>query len=95
LAQIKWGSKRDRQENICGDSFDWTQDEERITLQNWECRLAVELPDDEKRATDLGMEYDHGHWSVYFDEYGDGGLLIPGRGSTALEVTIKRTAANS
>jgi hypothetical protein len=48
---MKWRGKRDRDGNICA-SFDWIQGEERITFQNSEGWLAVELPDDEKRATE-------------------------------------------
>jgi hypothetical protein len=89
--EMKWGRKQDSAGNICG-SFNWTQDEERITLQGWEGWLAVRLPRGEKRVKELAME-DHDLWSLYFDEHDDGADLPPG--TEALEVTIKRTVAKS
>jgi hypothetical protein len=89
---MKWGGKQDSERNICGP-FDWTQDEERITLQGWEGWLAVREPGGGESATELPMKEDHGLWSLYFDEHDDGAGLPPGM--EALEVTIKRTAATS
>lgn len=88
---MKWGSKNDSEGNICG-SFDWTQDEERVTLQGWEGWLAVRVPHAGKSAADLPIK-ENSLWSLYFDEHDDGAGLPPG--TEALEVTVKRTAAKS
>jgi len=89
---MRWGGRQDSKGNISG-SFDWTQDEERVTLQGWEGWLAVRLPGDGKIAKELGVEDDQGLWRLYFDQNDDGADLPPG--AEALEVTIKRIVAES
>ncbi|KAJ5142264.1 hypothetical protein N7526_003259 [Penicillium atrosanguineum] len=89
---MRWGGKQDTEGNICGP-FDWTQNEERITLQGWEGWLAVRLPHDEKKAEELGLEDGPGLWRLYFDRHDNGADLPPG--AEALEVTLKRTVAQS
>ena len=88
---MKWGDKQDSERNICG-SFDWTQDEERVTLQGWEGWLAVRVPIGREGATELPMEQDHGLWGLFFDKHDDGAGLPPDM--EVLEVTIKRITAN-
>lgn len=88
---MRWGGRQDSEGNICGP-FDWTQDEERVTLQGWEGWLAVRVLD-EKIAKELGVGDDQDLWRLYFDENDDGADLPPG--TEALEVTIKRTVAES
>lgn len=90
--EMRWGGKQDSEGNICGP-FDWTQDEEQITLQGWEGWLAVRLPDDEKNAERLGVENGQELWRLYFDQHDNGADLPPG--AEALEITIKRTVAQS
>lgn len=85
---MRWGGKQDSEGHVCGP-FDWTKDEERITLEGWEGWLAVRLPDDEKRAKELGMENSQGLWRLYFDEHDNGADLPPD--AEVLEVTLKRT----
>lgn len=89
---MRWGGKQDSEGHICGP-FDWTPDEERITLEGWEGWLAVRLPDDEKKAEELGVEGGPGLWRLYFDQHDNGADLPPG--AEALEVTLKRTMAQS
>ncbi|KAJ5274746.1 hypothetical protein N7505_003291 [Penicillium chrysogenum] len=90
--ELRWGGKQDSEGNICGP-FDWTQDEERITLQGWEGWMAVRLPGDEKVAEELGVENVHGLWRLFFDQNDDGADLP--EGAEVLEVTVKRTVAES
>lgn len=85
---MRWGGKQDSERHVCGP-FDWTKDEERITPEGWEGWLAVRLPDDEKRAKELGMKNGQGLWRLYFDEHDHGVDLPPD--AEALEVTLKRT----
>ncbi|KAJ5524173.1 hypothetical protein N7494_010823 [Penicillium frequentans] len=89
--EMRWGGRQESEGNICGP-FDWTKDEERITLQGWEGWLAVRVLD-EKRAKELGAEDGQALWKLCFDENDDGADLPPG--TEALEVTIKRTMAES
>ncbi|KAJ5768998.1 hypothetical protein N7520_003557 [Penicillium odoratum] len=89
--EMRWGGRQDSEGNICGP-FNWTQDEERVTLQGWEGWLAVRVRDD-KRAKELGAEEDQDLWTLFFDENDDGAGLPPG--TEALEVTVKRTVAES
>lgn len=46
--QMRWGGRPDSEGHICGP-FDWTKDEQCITLDGWEGWLAVRLPEDEMR----------------------------------------------
>lgn len=88
--ELRWGGKADTAGNICG-SFDWTRDEEHVTLQGWEGWLALKISDDEKRSSDLVMADDQEIWRLYFDEYDDGADLPPG--SEVTEISIRRTTA--
>ncbi|KAF9252168.1 hypothetical protein DTO013E5_809 [Penicillium roqueforti] len=90
--ELRWGGKQDSEGNICGP-FDWTQDEERITLEGWEGWLAVRVPDDEKISEVVGVENSQDLWRLYFDNNDDGADLP--QDAEVLEVTIKRTAAES
>ncbi|KAJ5923456.1 hypothetical protein N7454_008701 [Penicillium verhagenii] len=85
------GGRKDSEGNICGP-FDWTQDEERITLHGWEGWLAVHITD-KKRAKELCGEDCQDVWRLHFDENDDGADLAPG--TEVVEVTIKRTVAIS
>ncbi|KAL1874614.1 hypothetical protein Plec18167_005846 [Paecilomyces lecythidis] len=76
--QMRWGSRPDSQGHICGP-FDWTNDEERITLEGWEGWLAVQLPEDERES---------GIWRLYFDR-DDNGAQLPA-GSRGLEICMRR-----
>ncbi|KAJ5810768.1 hypothetical protein N7447_010284 [Penicillium robsamsonii] len=89
--ELRWGGKQDSEGNICGP-FDWTQDEERITLEGWEGWLAVRV-DDEKIPEELGVENGQELWRLYFDQNDDGADLP--QDAEVLEVTIKRTVAES
>ncbi|CRL24286.1 unnamed protein product [Penicillium camemberti] len=89
---MRSGGKQYSEGNICGP-FDRTQDEERITLQGREGWMAVRLPDDEKVVEELGVENGQGLWRLYFDQNDDGADLP--EGAEVLEVTIKRTVAES
>lgn len=88
--EMRWGGRQESEGNICGP-FDWKQDEERVILQGWEGWLAVRLG--EERAKELGAEDGQDLWKLCFDENDDGADLPPG--TEALEVTIKRTMAES
>lgn len=55
--------------------------------------MAVRLPDDEKVVEELGVENGQGLWRLYFDQNDDGADLP--EGAEVLEVTIKRTVAES
>ncbi|KAJ5992201.1 hypothetical protein N7451_007925 [Penicillium sp. IBT 35674x] len=89
--EMRWGGRQESEGNVCGP-FDWTQDEERVTLQGWEGWLAVRVLD-EKTAKELGAEDGQALWKLCFDENDDGADLAPG--TEALEVTLKRTMAES
>ncbi|KAJ5923598.1 hypothetical protein N7454_008843 [Penicillium verhagenii] len=94
--EMRWGGRPDSQGHICGP-FDWTKDEQYVTLQGWEGFLAVQLPEDELRETaekELGINANGREvWRLYFDEK-DNGADLP-VGSRGLEIQLKRTTAES
>jgi hypothetical protein len=55
--------------------------------------MAVRLPGDEKVAEELGVENVHGLWRLFFDQNDDGADLP--EGAEVLEITVKRTVAES
>lgn len=87
--EVRWGGRPDSQGHVCGP-FDWTKDEQYVTLEGWEGWLAVRLPEDESQLVDHdGREV----WRLYFDQNDDGADLRPG--SQGLEIRLKRTTAQS
>lgn len=92
---MRWGSRSDSEGHICGP-FDWTKDEQRVTLEGWEGWLAVRLPDDEQQEeleAQLDVDDGRGTWRLYFDQYDDGAGLLSG--TQGLEICLKRVVAES
>ncbi|GLA21396.1 hypothetical protein CBS63078_1590 [Aspergillus niger] len=91
--QLSYGNRKDSEENVCGP-FDWTEDEEYVTLEGNERWLAVRLPDDarkEQEAKDLGLDDDKavkGLWRLYFDR-DDNSLDLP-EGTETVKIRLKR-----
>jgi hypothetical protein len=93
--EMRYGSRQESEGHVCGP-FDWTSDEQQVTLEGWEGWLAVRLPEDEeeeKERRGLGMSDRHDLWRLYFDQH-DNGAHLP-TGAQALEICLKRTAAES
>jgi hypothetical protein len=93
--QMRWGGRPDSEGHICGP-FDWTKDEQCITLDGWEGWLAVRLPEDEIRdqgEADLEIGDGREIWRLYFDQNDDGADLPPG--SQGVEIRLKRVTAES
>ncbi|ODM16823.1 hypothetical protein SI65_07788 [Aspergillus cristatus] len=85
---LRWG-------HICGP-FDWTKDEQRVTLDGWEGWLAVRFPDDEQQEeleAQLDVDDGRGIWRLYFDQHDDGAGLPSG--AQGLEICLKRVIAES
>ncbi|KAJ5792352.1 uncharacterized protein N7503_008330 [Penicillium pulvis] len=92
--EMRWGGRPDTQGHICGP-FDWTKDEQRVTLEGWEGWLAVRLPEDElqeQAEKELGID-GRDIWRLYFDQNDDGANLP--EGAKGLEIQLKRTTAES
>jgi hypothetical protein len=89
---VRWGGRQESEGHVCGP-FDWTKDEARVTLEDWEGWLAVRLPRDEMYAKEIGMKDTHGLWRLYFDHNDDGADLPPG--AEVLEVTLNRAMSES
>ncbi|KAJ5232445.1 hypothetical protein N7468_005401 [Penicillium chermesinum] len=92
--EMRWGGRLDSEGHVCGP-FDWTPDEQYLTMEGWEGWLAVRLPDDEMQdsTNDVGGVQGHETWRLYFDANDDGANLPPG--AQGLEVRLKRTVAES
>ena len=93
--ECRWGGRQESEGHVCGP-YNWTKDEQRITLQGWEGWLAVRLPKDDQREQEergLEMEGTQGIWRLYFDENDDGADLHPG--TQALEICLQRVPAES
>lgn len=92
--EVRWGGRPDSEGHVCGP-FDWTKDEQYVTLEGWEGWLAVRLPEDESRdlADDEGIVDGREVWRLYFDQNDNGADLKPG--SQGLEIRLKRTTAQS
>lgn len=93
--ECRWGGRQDSEGHVCGP-YNWTKDEQRITLQGWEGWLAVRRPEDEERDLEergLGMAGGEGIWRLYFDEHDDGADLPPD--SQVLEICLQRVPADS
>ncbi|PWY85889.1 hypothetical protein BO70DRAFT_378619 [Aspergillus heteromorphus CBS 117.55] len=84
--ELRWGGRPDSEGQVCGP-FDWTKDEQRVTLEGWEGWLAVRLPDGREEQQNEGI------WRVYFDRNDDGADLPVG--AQGLEIVLKRVAAES
>ncbi|CAI7641930.1 unnamed protein product [Penicillium pancosmium] len=93
--EMRWGGRPDSEGHVCGP-FDWTKDEQFLTMEDWEGWLAVRLPKDEAQVLVNGASAnidDHETWRLYFDGNDDGaGLPL---GSKGLEIRLKRTTATS
>lgn len=93
--EMRWGGRPDSEGHICGP-FDWTKDEQYVTLEGWEGWLAVRLPEDQSRDVadrELGIVDGQDVWRLYFDQHDDGADLKPG--SQGLEIRLKRTTAQA
>jgi len=93
--EMRWGSRPDSEGHICGP-FDWTKDEQRVTLEGWEGWLAVRFPDDEQQEeleAQLDVDDGRGIWRLYFDQHDDGAGLPSG--AQGLEIRLKRVIAES
>lgn len=93
--QMRWGGRPDSEGHICGP-FDWTKDEQCITLEGWEGWLAVRLPEDHTREqAEADLEIGDGSeiWRLYFDQNDDGADLPPG--SEGIEIRLKRATSES
>ncbi len=64
--EVRWGGRPDSEGHVCGP-FDWTKDEQYVTLEGWEGWLAVRLPEDESRdlADDEIVLEDRWHAGIY------------------------------
>lgn len=93
--EMRWGGRPDSEGHVCGP-FDWTKDEQFLTMEGWEGWLAVRLPRDETHILvngDSGIDNGRETWRLYFDSNDDGANLPPG--SRGLEIRLKRTTASS
>lgn len=93
--EVRWGGRPDSEGHVCGP-FDWTNDEQYVTLEGWEGWLAVRLPEDQSRNLaddELGIVDGREVWRLYFDQNDDGADLKPG--SQGLEIRLKRVTAQS
>ncbi|KAJ6049874.1 hypothetical protein N7444_006590 [Penicillium canescens] len=93
--EMRWGGRPDTEGHVCGP-FDWTKDEQYMTLEGWEGWLAVRLPEDDTRdqaETDLEIGNGREIWRLYFDQHDNGADLPPG--SQGLEIRLKRVMAES
>ncbi|KAJ5669434.1 hypothetical protein N7462_010504 [Penicillium macrosclerotiorum] len=93
--ELRWGGRPDSEGHICGP-FDWTKDEQYVTLDGWEGWLAVRLPQDGDRDQvdqQLGIVDGREVWRLYFDSKDDGADLPPG--AQGLEIRLKRVTAES
>ncbi|KAJ5217017.1 hypothetical protein N7468_010025 [Penicillium chermesinum] len=93
--EMRWGGRPDSEGHICGP-FDWTSDEQFVTLEGWEGWLAVRLPEDDAQDVihqELGIVEGREVWRLYFDRNDNGADLPPG--SKGLEIQLKRTTAES
>lgn len=93
--EMRWGGRPDSEGHICGP-FDWTKDEQYLTMEDWEGWLAVRLPEDEVKEqinAELGMTDARDIWRLYFDGNDNGADLPPG--AQGLEIRLKRTTAES
>jgi hypothetical protein len=97
---MRWGGRPDSEGHVCGP-FDWTEDEQYLTMEGWEGWLAVRLPKDEAQVLVNGASAngdsadinDGETWRLYFDGNDDGAGLP--QGSKGLEIRLKRTMATS
>ncbi|KAJ5653103.1 hypothetical protein N7490_000106 [Penicillium lividum] len=92
--EMRWGGRPESQGHVCGP-FDWTKDEQHITLEGWEGWLAVRLSEDElqeQAEKELGIA-GRDVWRLYFDQNDDGANLP--EGAKGLEIRLKRTTAES
>lgn len=91
--QLSYGNRKDSEENVCGP-WDWTEDEQYVTLEGHELWLAVRLPDDarkEQETKDLGLDDEKavkGLWRLYFDR--DGNSLDLPEGTETMKIRLKR-----
>ena len=93
--EMRWGGRPDSEGHVCGP-FDWTKDQQFVTLEGWEGGLAVRLPEDVSRdQAEHELEIDGGRevWRLYFDQNDDGADLPAG--SQGLEIRLKRVMAES
>lgn len=93
--EMRWGSLADSEGHTCGP-FDWTRDEQYMTLESWEGWLAVRLPEDQiqdQMETQLNTVHHGEIWRLYFDQNDDGASLPPG--GQGLEIRLQRVAAES
>ena len=93
--EMRWGGKPDTEGHICGP-FDWTNDEQYVTLEGWEGFLAVRLEQDDSReqvGSQPGIGAEHEVWRLYFDQNDDGADLPPN--AMGLEIRLKRVMAES
>lgn len=93
--EMRWGSQLDSEGHICGP-FDWTKDEQRVTLEGWECWLAVQLPEDEQQEhseAQLDVADGRAIWRLYFDQH-DNGADVPS-GAQGLEICLERVVVES
>lgn len=93
--EMRWGGKPDTEGNICGP-FDWTNDEQYVTLEGWEGFLAVRLEQDDSReqvGSRPGIGDGREVWRLYFDQNDDGADLPPN--AMGLEIRLKRVMAES
>lgn len=91
--EMRWGGRPDSQDHVCGP-YDWTKDEQYVTLEGWEGWLAVRLPEDDARDhsdQELGIVDGQELWRLYFDQNDDGADLPPG--AQGLEIRLKRVIA--
>lgn len=93
--ELRWGGRQDSEGHVCGP-YDWSTNEQRITLQGWEGWLAVRQLNDverEQKEQGLGIAGGQGIWRLYFDENDDGADLP--QAAQALEICIQRVPADS
>lgn len=93
--EMRWGGRPDSEGHACGP-FDWTKDEQYVTLEGWEGWLAVRLPEDDAQDEthqELGIAEGREVWRLYFDQNDNGADLPPG--SKGMEIRLKRTTAQS
>lgn len=93
--ECRWGGRQDSEGHVCGP-YDWTRDEQRITLQGWEGWLAVRQPDGEQAQEELRqgtVPQGQGIWQLYFDEHDDGADLH--QDAQVLEISLQRVPADS